>query len=104
MIAVLGSFDGFHRGHQMLFEKARNMAEKKSDSWCVVTFFPHPQSVIGRKPFRVLYTEPEKDFLGACLGVPEIIRIPFSKSFAGMDPVSFFDMLEKNFFIRGIVV
>lgn len=104
MIAVLGSFDGFHRGHQMLFEKAMNMAEKNADSWCVVTFFPHPQSVLGKKPFRVLYTEPEKDFLGGCLGVPEIIRIPFSKSFAGMDPASFFDMLEKSFFIRGIIV
>lgn len=104
MIAVLGSFDGFHRGHQMLFEKARYMAEKNDDSWCVVTFFPHPQSVVGRKSFRVLYTEPEKDILAGCLGVPEIIRISFSKSLAGMDPISFFETLEKNFFIRGIVV
>lgn len=104
MIAVLGSFDGFHRGHQVLFKKAMRMAEKNADSWCVVTFFPHPQSVIGKKPFPVLYTEPEKDILARCLGVPEIIRIPFSRSLAGMDPPSFVEMLEKNFFIRGIVV
>lgn len=104
MIAVLGSFDGFHRGHQVLFEKARAMAESRADSWCVVTFFPHPQSIIGKKPFPVLYTEPEKDILALCLCVPEVIRIPFSKHLAQMDPVSFFDTLEKNFFIRGIVV
>lgn len=44
MIAAIGAFDGFHRGHQKLFAKAREIAERKRDSWGVITFYPHPQS------------------------------------------------------------
>lgn len=104
MIAVLGSFDGFHIGHRMLFEKAAVIAEKTKDSWSVVTFSPHPQSVLSSKHFPVLYTEPEKDILANCMNIPEIVRIPFSRALSEMEPSVFVDMLEKSFFIRGIVV
>ncbi|MDT8284706.1 MAG: riboflavin biosynthesis protein RibF [Thermovirgaceae bacterium] len=104
MIAVLGSFDGFHLGHQMLFESAKSMAANTSDSWCVVTFFPHPQSVLGRKSFHALFSETEKDILARCLEIPEIIRIPFSRSFAGMGPEPFFETLEKTLFVTGLIV
>ncbi|MDO9509042.1 MAG: riboflavin biosynthesis protein RibF [Thermovirgaceae bacterium] len=104
MIAVLGSFDGFHLGHQLLFDRARELAVNAADSWCVVTFSPHPQSVIGRKPFPLLFTEPEKDILARCLKIPEIIRMPFSSSFAEMGPEFFFEALEKTLFVRGLVV
>ncbi|HCP07908.1 MAG TPA: riboflavin biosynthesis protein RibF, partial [Synergistaceae bacterium] len=42
MIAVIGSFDGFHLGHKRLFRAAEVISRRLSDSWCVVTFFPHP--------------------------------------------------------------
>jgi riboflavin kinase/FMN adenylyltransferase len=104
MIGVLGSFDGFHLGHRKLFEKAGKMALDLNDSWCVVTFFPHPQSVLGRGPFPVLFTEPEKDILGFCLGVPEVNRITFTRECAELDPPSFLDLLERTLFLRGLVV
>lgn len=104
MIAVIGSFDGFHCGHRKLFSIARDLSEKTRDSWGVVTFFPHPQTVIGKIPFVPLFTEPEKDTLGRCLNIPEIIRIPFNKDLAGMDPGSFLEVLENRLFLRCLVV
>ncbi|HOI81007.1 MAG TPA: riboflavin biosynthesis protein RibF [Synergistales bacterium] len=104
MIAVIGSFDGFHLGHRSLFHAAEVISKKISDSWCVVTFFPHPQAVLGRRAFLPLFTEPEKDILGSCLGVPEIVRIPFTRELADMDPDDFLDSLERSLFIRGLVV
>ncbi|HDQ92779.1 MAG TPA: riboflavin biosynthesis protein RibF [Synergistetes bacterium] len=104
MICVLGSFDGFHLGHRKLFEAAEKMASELDDSWCVVTFSPHPQSVLGKGPFPVLFTEPEKDILGFCLGVPEINRITFTPECAELDPPSFLELLENNFFLQGFVV
>ena len=104
MIGVLGSFDGFHLGHRKLFEIAGSLASELNDSWCVVTFFPHPQSILTKSPFPVLFSEPEKDILGFCLGVPEINRIPFTRECAELDPPSFLELLERNFFLRGLVV
>jgi riboflavin kinase/FMN adenylyltransferase len=104
MIAAVGSFDGFHLGHRRLFKAAESLARSISDSWCVVTFFPHPQSVLGRKAFLPLFTEPEKDILGKCLGIPEIVRLQFSKGLAEMEPDDFLGFLEDNLFIRGLVV
>ncbi len=104
MIAVIGSFDGFHCGHRKLFSIAQDLSEKTRDSWGVVTFFPHPQTVIGKIPFVPLFTEPEKDTLGRCLNIPEIIRIPFNEDLAGMDPGSFLEVLENRLFLRCLVV
>ncbi|HCR38627.1 MAG TPA: riboflavin biosynthesis protein RibF [Synergistaceae bacterium] len=104
MIAVIGSFDGFHLGHKRLFRAAEVISRRLSDSWCVVTFFPHPQSVLGRREFMPLFTEPEKDILGRCLGVPEIVRIPFTRELAEMGPDDFLGSLESSLFIRGLVV
>lgn len=104
MIVVLGSFDGFHLGHQKLFSSAAKMASELMDSWCVVTFSPHPQSVIGKSPFQVLFTEYEKDVIGNCLDMPEIIRIPFTRICSELDPEEFFSLLERTLFLRGFVV
>lgn len=104
MIAVLGSFDGFHLGHQKLFSSAAEMASELRDSWGVVTFSPHPQSVLGEGPFQVLFTEYEKDIIAKCLAVPEIIRIPFTRTCSELDPEAFFSLLERSLFLRGFVV
>jgi len=104
MIAAIGSFDGFHLGHRKLFEAAENLSRVMSDSWCVVTFFPHPQLVLGHRTFLPLFSEPEKDILGQCLGIPEIIRLDFSKDLAGLEPADFLGFLEDRLFIRALVV
>ena len=104
MIAVIGSFDGFHTGHRKLFSVAGEVSGKTGDSWSVVTFFPHPQTIIGKSPFSPLFTEPEKDILGRCLNIPEIIRIPFNEDLACMGPEAFIDVLESRLFLRCLVV
>lgn len=104
MIAVIGAFDGFHRGHQKLFAKAREIAERKRDSWGVITFSPHPQSFLTEEPFAVLFTEREKDFLVRKLHIPELIRLPFTRRFAELSPEEFTECLERKYFLQGVVV
>ena len=43
---AIGSFDGMHRGHQALFERARDMARGKQVPLGLVTFEPHPVKVL----------------------------------------------------------
>jgi riboflavin kinase/FMN adenylyltransferase len=104
MIAAIGAFDGFHRGHQKLFAKAREIAERKRDSWGVITFYPHPQSFLTEEPFAVLFTEREKDFLVRKLHIPELIRLPFTRRLAELSPDEFVECLEKKYFLQGVVV
>ncbi|MGC9372429.1 MAG: riboflavin biosynthesis protein RibF [Thermovirgaceae bacterium] len=104
MIAAIGAFDGFHRGHCKLFSRAREMAERKKDSWGVVTFSPHPQSFLTEEPFPMLFTEREKDFLVRKLEIPELIRLPFTRGLAELSPEEFVECLERKYFLQGVVV
>jgi len=43
---AIGVFDGVHRGHQAILKEARNLADLSSTQLVVITFNPHPRSVI----------------------------------------------------------
>jgi len=48
---AIGNFDGLHIGHQNLIEKTKMYSDTKS---AVMTFFPHPMSVITDKLLPIL--------------------------------------------------
>ncbi|MAQ71385.1 MAG: bifunctional riboflavin kinase/FMN adenylyltransferase [Alphaproteobacteria bacterium] len=54
-IIAIGNFDGIHKGHCALFEKAKEIANAKNCSAGVLTFEPHPRSVFQApsEPFRI---------------------------------------------------
>lgn len=104
MIAAIGAFDGFHKGHRVLFSKAGKMAARKRDSWGVVTFSPHPQSLLSEGRFLMLFTEKEKDFLVRKLGIPELVRLPFTRGLAELSPEEFVQCLEERYFLQGVVI
>ena len=104
MIAAIGAFDGFHKGHRELFSRAREMAAQRQDSWGVITFSPHPQSFLNGKTFMMLFTEKEKDFIASKLGIPELVRLPFTRALAELSPEEFIECLEERYFLQGVVI
>lgn len=109
MIVVLGAFDGFHRGHALLFERARELtllhsAANASEDWAVVTFSPHPDSVVLGDSVRSLFSEEERDILARFLNVPDVLKIPFDDALALMSPDEFIALLESLLPVTGIVV
>jgi riboflavin kinase/FMN adenylyltransferase len=70
---AIGTFDGVHLGHREVIRGAD----------AVVTFDPHPQSVVapGTEP-RLLTTLQRKAELVASLGAEELVVIPFDGDFA----------------------
>ncbi len=54
-VAVLGNFDGVHRGHQTVFARAGAMADEGGGALVAVTFEPHPRSFFRPQdpPFRL---------------------------------------------------
>ena len=104
MIAVLGSFDGFHKGHQSLFSEACRLAEMKDSQWAIITFTPHPQLFFSSDKTKLLFTELEKNIIGKYLGVPCLIRIPFTRHVAELAPEDFLEYIHSRFKLTGIVV
>jgi riboflavin kinase/FMN adenylyltransferase len=79
---AIGTFDGVHLGHREVIAGAET----------VVTFDPHPQSVVapGTQP-KLLTTLERKAELVATLGIDELVVIPFDGDFAGRSAQDFVD-------------
>jgi len=45
-VVTIGTFDGVHLGHKKLFEKVVSVAKQKDYQSIVITFDPHPRSVL----------------------------------------------------------
>lgn len=77
---AIGTFDGVHLGHREVIRGAD----------AVVTFDPHPQSVVspGTEP-RLLTTLQRKAELVEALGVEELVVIPFDGAFAARSAQDF---------------
>ncbi|EFC92223.1 riboflavin biosynthesis protein RibF [Dethiosulfovibrio peptidovorans DSM 11002] len=104
MIVVLGAFDGYHLGHQRLFSVASAMAERESCGWAVVSFTPHPKTVLMHERVSLLFTEEEKVLLREILSIPTMIQFPFTSRLSSMDPEDFFSYMDKEIGVSGVVV
>jgi len=79
---AIGTFDGVHLGHR----------EVIGNSDAVLTFEPHPMSVIRPEAAPKLLTSPAvKRDLIAGLGVEELVVIPFDEDFASRSAEAFVD-------------
>jgi riboflavin kinase/FMN adenylyltransferase len=54
-VIVIGNFDGVHRGHRVLLEKAAALAKAQKRSLGVLTFEPHPRALFqpDAPPYRI---------------------------------------------------
>lgn len=63
-VTTLGVFDGLHRGHRHLLSRVTGISEKRGLSSLVVTFWPHPEQVLGRSfPGFIISLDRRKKFL-----------------------------------------
>ncbi|BCM19004.1 bifunctional riboflavin kinase/FAD synthetase [Mesorhizobium sp. J8] len=104
-IVAIGNFDGVHRGHQSVLERALSEARRDGVPALVLTFEPHPRKVFRPQvPLFVLTPPPMKARLLASLGFAALVEQPFTRDFASLSPEAFVtDVLEKNLGIRHAV-
>lgn len=103
MILVIGAFDGFHRGHVRLLERARSMACSLGTDWGVLTFFPHPGVFMGAMR-STLFTPRELELIRRVLNVPYLLRISFDDRLRNLVPRAFWRELRRMVDVEGIVV
>lgn len=99
-VAVVGNFDGVHRGHQMLFTEAARAGLPV----VAVTFEPHPREVFGREHHRLLTPE-EREALLLQAGAARVVVLRFDTGLAAMPPQVFVgDVLLDALHMQRLVV
>jgi riboflavin kinase/FMN adenylyltransferase len=85
-VVALGSFDGVHRGHQVVAAACVERAASQNGVVLAVTYEPHPLAVLGREHGPFLLTPlDEKIELLAGLGIDAVVVIEFSQALAQME-------------------
>ncbi len=97
-VAAIGNFDGVHRGHQAVLNRAREIAAQEGVPALVLTFEPHPRSVfLPDVPLFRLTPAPVKARLLGALGFDAVVEQPFTRSFSSVLPENFVeDVLVKG--------
>jgi riboflavin kinase/FMN adenylyltransferase len=91
--ACIGNFDGFHAGHQKVFEQIKN----KEFPSVIFSFYPHPSQVLRNTSVPLLLTRAEKRAVFEAAGADYYIEAPFSREFADLTPTRFFnDIILKK--------
>ena len=71
-VVALGTFDGVHRGHQMVMKTAIKRAAACGVKTMVVTFMAHPLSVLcpEKEPLRLATIGQKAEYVEAGDGIP----------------------------------
>ncbi|MEZ5810018.1 MAG: bifunctional riboflavin kinase/FAD synthetase [Rhizobiaceae bacterium] len=82
-VVAIGNFDGVHRGHQAVLDRALAAAAKLTAPALVLTFEPHPRTFFNpEKPVHRITPAPMKTLLLRHLGADAIVEYPFDGEFA----------------------
>lgn len=90
-VVTSGTFDGVHLGHQKIINRLNEVAKLTDGESVVITFYPHPRSVISpdNQIVRLLSTLDEKIELLEKSGVNHLLIIPFTREFSELSSEEF---------------
>lgn len=106
-VLVLGYFDGLHRGHKALFDKAKEIAKRDNLALTVLTFNESPRLALSRFTSDLLLslTSPEKRYEKfAEYGVDYLYLIDFTSTFSKLSAKNFLENYIKQLRAKTIVV
>ena len=111
IILTIGAFDGFHKGHARLLDRAKELAAEdltRQTEWGAVTFQPHPGVFMGALR-GALFTPWERELIRRALGVPHLFALRFDQNLKKLSPQDFWEGLKdvfasNGFEIRGVVM
>ena len=105
-ILTIGTFDGVHLGHQKVLERLTNSAKENNLESTVLTFFPHPRTILNpNKPLKLINSVKERTELLNSSKVDNLIIHPFDKNFSELDPEKYvFEILVKKLKAKIILI
>lgn len=105
-VLTIGNYDGVHIGHKRIIERVVEKAREVSGTPMLMTFSPHPHSVLKPDSYIRLITPLHlKERLVAENGIEVMFVIPFDEQLRSISPASFIeDVLIGKLGISGVIV
>lgn len=90
-VAATGFFDGVHLGHKQVIDQLCAVARERGEESLLVTFWPHPRSVLQQDAdrLRLLSTLQEKRARCLSYGVDRFEVLPFDLAFSELSAETF---------------
>ncbi|ATN33234.1 riboflavin biosynthesis protein RibF [Rhizobium sp. ACO-34A] len=89
-VIAIGNFDGVHRGHQTVLNRALELSKERGIPALVLTFEPHPRSVFRPdQPVFRLTPAPVRARLLEAMGFHSVIEYPFDREFSNRSAEEF---------------
>ena len=102
-VVALGFFDGVHRGHRAILQKAAALAAEKGLECAAVTFETHPRAyVLGRAPDLIVPFARRYALLQQA-GAALVVALPFDRQMAETAPEEFAALLRERYRAQAVV-
>jgi riboflavin kinase/FMN adenylyltransferase len=96
-VLSIGNFDGIHLGHRRILQTARNLADSKKSQLVLVTFEPHPLTVLRPETAPPRLTPPAiKEPLLESAGVDHLVILPPEPQVLGLSAEDFWAILRDR--------
>ncbi len=106
-VLTTGTFDGVHRGHQVILARLKEIAKRENGESVLFTFYPHPRMVLqpDDNELKLLSTQKEKADLLMKAGIDHLLVVPFSRHFSRMRAGDYIrDVLVNAMGVHAVVI
>ncbi|PKR78667.1 bifunctional riboflavin kinase/FAD synthetase [Halalkalibacillus sediminis] len=102
---AVGYFDGVHIGHQHVIQHAIDIADEKNIKSAVMTFDPHPKSVIKQEELHdhLISTLDEKISIFESMGIDYVFVVTFSQELSKLSPEKFVEHYFIDLNVKHII-
>jgi riboflavin kinase / FMN adenylyltransferase len=101
---TIGVFDGVHRGHREIIQKLVRDARANNAPAVVLTFDPHPASVLTGREIKCLTTPGERADLLASLGVDVVITQRFTRDLSTATAHEYMSRLKETLGLARLLI
>ena len=101
---TIGVFDGVHRGHQQIVRRLVYDAHAQSAPAVVLTFDPHPASVLSGQDIKYLTTPQERAEILGGLGIDFVVTQRFTHDFSTVSAQEFMSRLKKHLGLKRLLI
>ena len=101
---TIGVFDGVHRGHQEIIKKLTTGAHTQEVPAVVLTFDPHPASVLSGHEIKCLTLPDERADLLRQLGVDVVVTERFTRELSTVTAYDFMSRLTRQLGLKHLLI
>jgi riboflavin kinase/FMN adenylyltransferase len=101
---TVGVFDGVHRGHQQIIQKITAGAHANESPAVILTFDPHPTSILSGREIKLLTLPDERADLLAQLGVDVVVIERFTRELSQVTAYDFMYWLKRQLGLKHLLI